>query len=119
MLVALRIGRTTYTSEAILNKYLDMVKTNLDVVDEVTLFAGGSHHGYTPRKDTIAEADLLVPAIKKYKELLDAGIISKALDGVKVLGNGELTKKITVKAARVTEGAAKKIEAAGGKVEVI
>ena len=69
MLVALRIGRTTYTSEAILNKYLDMVKTNLDVVDEVTLFAGGSHHGYTPRKDTIAEADLLVPAIKKYKEL--------------------------------------------------
>ena len=66
MLVALRIGRTTYTSEAILNKYLDMVKTNLDVVDEVTLFAGGSHHGYTPRKDTIAEADLLVPAIKKY-----------------------------------------------------
>ena len=51
--------------------------------------------------------------------LKEAGVISKILDGVVVLGRGELTKKITVKAARVTEGAAKKIEAAGGKVEVI
>ena len=51
--------------------------------------------------------------------LKKAGVISKILDGVVVLGRGELTKKITVKAARVTEGAAKKIEAAGGKVEVI
>ena len=51
--------------------------------------------------------------------LKKAGVISKILDGVVVLGRGEITKKITVKAARVTEGAAKKIEAAGGKVEVI
>ena len=51
--------------------------------------------------------------------LKEAGVISKILDGVVVLGRGELTKKITVKAARVTAGAAKKIEAAGGKVEVI
>ena len=51
--------------------------------------------------------------------LKETGVISKVLDGVVVLGRGELTKKITVKAARVTEGAAKKIEAAGGKVEVI
>ena len=51
--------------------------------------------------------------------LKETGVISKVLDGVVVLGRGEITKKITVKAARVTEGAAKKIEAAGGKVEVI
>ena len=51
--------------------------------------------------------------------LKEAGVISKILDGVVVLGRGELTKKITVKAARVTKGAAQKIEAAGGKVEVI
>ena len=51
--------------------------------------------------------------------LKEAGVISKILDGVVVVGRGELTKKITVKAARVTAGAAKKIEAAGGKVEVI
>ena len=47
------------------------------------------------------------------------GIISKAFDGVKVLGNGELTKKITVKAAKFTASAASKIEAAGGKAEVM
>ena len=51
--------------------------------------------------------------------LKETGVISKVLDGVVVLGRGELTKKITVKAARVTKGAATKIEAAGGKVEVI
>ena len=51
--------------------------------------------------------------------LKETGVISKILDGVVVLGRGELTKKITVKAARVTKGAAQKIEAAGGKVEVI
>ena len=51
--------------------------------------------------------------------LKEAGVISKILDGVVVLGRGEITKKITVKAARVTAGAAQKIEAAGGKVEVI
>ena len=51
--------------------------------------------------------------------LKEAGVISKILDGVVVLGRGELTKKITVKAARVTKGATQKIEAVGGKVEVI
>ncbi len=51
--------------------------------------------------------------------LKETGVISKILDGVVVLGRGELTKKVTVKAARVTAGAAQKIEAAGGKVEVI
>ncbi|KMT21221.1 50S ribosomal protein L15 [Clostridium cylindrosporum] len=53
-------------------------------------------------------------------ELLKETKVLKNLgDGVKVLGNGELTKKLTVKAAKFTESAAKKIEAAGGKVEVI
>ena len=51
--------------------------------------------------------------------LKQAGVISKILDGVVVLGRGELEKKVTVKAARVTKGAAQKIEATGGKVEVI
>ena len=51
--------------------------------------------------------------------LKETGVISKILDGGVVLGRGEIEKKITVKAARVTKGAAQKIEAAGGKVEVI
>ncbi|MBE7047181.1 MAG: 50S ribosomal protein L15 [Ruminococcaceae bacterium] len=48
-----------------------------------------------------------------------AGIIKKTCDGVKVLGNGSLEKKLTVKAAKFTGSAKEKIEAAGGKVEVI
>ena len=51
--------------------------------------------------------------------LLDAGIIKKVLDGVKVLGNGEVTKAVTVKAAAYTASAKDKIEMAGGKAEVI
>ena len=51
--------------------------------------------------------------------LKDAGVISKICDGIVVLGNGEITKKLTVKAARFTKSAKEKIEAAGGKAEVI
>ena len=51
--------------------------------------------------------------------LIDAGIIKKPLDGVKVLGNGELTKKLTVQASAFSASAKEKIEAAGGKAEVI
>ena len=51
--------------------------------------------------------------------LVDANVISKPLDGLKVLGNGNLTKKLTVKAHKISETAKAKIEAAGGTVEVI
>lgn len=50
--------------------------------------------------------------------LKEAKIIRKPLDGVKVLGNGELTKKLTVEAAKFTASAKEKIEALGGKAEV-
>ena len=51
--------------------------------------------------------------------LLNAGIINKVFDGVKVLGEGELTKKLTVKAAVFSASAKEKIEAVGGKSEVV
>ncbi len=51
--------------------------------------------------------------------LKEAGIISKICDGVVILGRGELDKKLNVKAKRFSESAAKKIEAAGGKAEVV
>ena len=53
------------------------------------------------------------------ESLKEMGIIKKVKDGIVVLGNGELTKKLTVKAARVTKTANEKITAAGGKVEVV
>ncbi len=51
--------------------------------------------------------------------LLDKRIIRKSLDGLKILGQGELTRKLTVKAVKFTESAREKIEAAGGTAEVI
>ena len=50
--------------------------------------------------------------------LLKAGLIKKVNDGVKVLGNGDLTRKLTVEAAAFTASAKEKIEKAGGKAEV-
>ena len=51
--------------------------------------------------------------------LLEKKIIRKELDGIKVLGGGELTKKLTVQAAKFSGSAKEKIEAVGGKAEVI
>ncbi len=51
--------------------------------------------------------------------LLECGMLNKALDGLKVLGNGELTKKLTVEASVFSATAKEKIEAAGGKAQVI
>lgn len=53
------------------------------------------------------------------KELLESGVLSKCEYGVKILGNGVLKKKLTVKAAAFSESAKQKIEAAGGKTEVV
>ena len=53
------------------------------------------------------------------QSLLDAGILSKCRYGVKILGNGELQKKLTVSANAFSQSAKEKIEAAGGKAEVL
>ncbi len=58
-------------------------------------------------------------AVVDAQALLCAGILSKCRYGVKILGNGEVTKKLTVKAAAFSETAKQKIEAAGGKAEVV
>ena len=53
------------------------------------------------------------------EELKKVGLVNKELDGVKVLGNGELSKKLTVKANKFSETAKEKIENVGGTIEVI
>ena len=58
-------------------------------------------------------------AVVDVQALLDAGILSNCKYGVKFLGNGEVTKNVTVKAAAFSETAKQKIEAAGGKAEVV
>ncbi len=79
--------------------------TNIFRVEYATV-NGGQLEVFT--EDTVVNAELLKAA----------GIIKKTLGGVKILGNGELTKKLTVEAAKFTDSAKQKIEAVGGKAEV-
>lgn len=58
-------------------------------------------------------------AVVSVDTLIEAGIVKNPKDGVKILGNGEITKKLTVKANAFSASAKEKIEAAGGTVEVI
>ena len=82
--------------------------------------------GFTNRNTLDIEA-INVSALERFDNdtevtidtLIETGIIKSAKDGVKILGNGELTKNLTVKANAFSEGAKAKIEAVGGKAEVI
>ena len=58
-------------------------------------------------------------AVVTVETLIESGIVKNPRDGVKILGNGELTKKLTVKVNAFSAGAKEKIEALGGKAEVI
>ena len=60
------------------------------------------------------EGTLVTPALLK-----EVGMVKKQLDGIKVLGNGTLTKKLTVQAHKFSKSAAEKIEESGSKIEVI
>ena len=68
----------------------------------------------------VADLNKFVDGTVVDAELLKAsGLIKKEYDGVKVLGKGELTAKLTVKAAKFSQSAIEKIEKAGGKAEVM
>ena len=82
--------------------------------------------GFTCRnsKDIVA---INVSALERFEDgsevniaaLVESGLISNPRDGVKILGNGKLTKKLNVKVTAASESAKAKIEAAGGTIEVI
>ena len=83
--------------------------------------------GFSNYRFTKNYAEVNVNSLNKFNDgdvvdvaaLLAAGIIKNAFDGLKVLGEGELTKKLTVKAAVFSASAKEKIEAVGGKTEVV
>ena len=82
--------------------------------------------GFTDRNSKVI-AYVNVESLNRFEDgtsvtpelLLESGVVSKIVDGVKVLGKGELTKKLEVRVHAVSESAKSKIEAAGGTVEVI
>ena len=65
------------------------------------------------------EANYDAGSVVTIDSLIEKGLVKKVLDGVKVLGYGELSKALTVQANAISESAKQKIEAAGGKIEVI
>lgn len=65
------------------------------------------------------EANYDAGTVVTIDSLIEKGLVKKVLDGVKVLGYGEITKALTVQANAISESAKQKIEAAGGKIEVI
>ncbi len=94
---------------------------------QLPLFRRLPKRGFSNAPFKIEYATINVSDLDKFEDgavvtpelLKEMGILKQRLDGVKVLGNGELTKKITVKANRFSKTAVEKIEKMGGKAEVI
>ena len=94
---------------------------------QMPLYRRMPKRGFNNKKFAKVFAEVNVSALNIFEDgtvvngelLKEKGIIKKLYDGIAVLGNGELSKKLTVQAARFTKKASEKIEAAGGKVEVV
>lgn len=94
---------------------------------QLPLFRRLPKRGFSNAKFKIRYAVINLSDLEKFAEgtevtpalLKEMGIVKNTLDGIKVLGNGKLTKKLTVKANKFSETAKKEIEALGGTIEVI
>ena len=94
---------------------------------QTPLFRRLHKRGFTNAKFKVRYATINVGDLNRFKDgevitpelLKELGIVKKQLSGIKVLGNGTLEKKVTVKAHRFTQSALKKIEESGSKAEVI
>ena len=94
---------------------------------QLPLFRRLSKRGFNNYEFRTVYATVNVGDLNKFEDgttvtpelLIETGLVKKELDGIKVLGNGELTKKLTVKANKFSDSAKTKIENIGGKTEVI
>ena len=94
---------------------------------QLPLFRRLSKRGFNNYEFRTVYATVNVGDLNRFEEgttvtpelLIETGLVKKELDGIKVLGNGELTKKLTVKANKFSDSAKTKIENIGGKTEVI
>lgn len=94
---------------------------------QLPLFRRLSKRGFNNYNFRTTYATINISDLERFEEnsvvtpelLIESGLIKKQLDGIKVLGQGELTKKLTVKAHKFSNTAKQKIEAIGGKTEVI
>ena len=94
---------------------------------QLPLYRRLSKRGFNNYNFRVVYATVNVSDLERFDEgtvvtkelLIESGLVKKELDGIKVLGNGNLTKKLTVKANKFSSSAKTKIENVGGKTEVI
>lgn len=94
---------------------------------QLPLFRRLGKRGFNNDRFRTVYATINVSDLNRFEEgtvvtpelLIETGLIKKALNGIKILGNGELTKKLTVKSNAFSKTAKEKIEGVGGKTEVI
>ena len=94
---------------------------------QLPLFRRLGKRGFNNARFRTVYATINVSDLNRFEEgtvvtpelLIETGLIKKALNGIKILGNGELTKKLTVKSNAFSKTAKEKIEGVGGKTEVI
>ena len=94
---------------------------------QLPLYRRLSKRGFNNYNFRTVYATVNVSDLERFKDgtkvtielLKESGLVKKELDGVKILGNGTLTKKLTVKANKFSDTAKEKIETVGGKIEVI
>ena len=94
---------------------------------QIPLYRRLPKRGFNNKRFAVNYAIINVSAVNNFEDgatvdmnsLLNSGAIHDCKDGLKILGNGEITKKLTVKASIFSQAAKEKIEAAGGKCEVI
>lgn len=94
---------------------------------QLPLFRRLGKRGFNNTRFATVYANINISDLNRFEDgtvvtpelLIESGMIKKELDGIKILGNGELTKKLTVKATKFSKTAKAKIENAGGKTEVI
>ena len=94
---------------------------------QLPLFRRLGKRGFNNTRFRTVYATINVSDLNRFEEgtvvtpelLIETGLIKKTLNGIKILGNGELTKKLTVKSCAFSKSAKEKIESVGGKIEVI
>ena len=94
---------------------------------QLPLFRRLGKRGFNNARFRTVYATINVSDLNRFEEgtvvtpelLIETGLIKKTLNGIKILGNGELTKKLTVKSCAFSKSAKEKIESVGGKIEVI
>ena len=112
-----KLGRPTAHRMAMLRGMVTLLLENGSI--ETTVTRAKEVKALTDKMITLGKKNTLASRREALSFITKEDVVKKLFDGVKVLGRGEITKKVTVQAAKISASAKEKIEAAGGKCEVV